>query len=180
MRAFYKVFGGRVLCGWFKFFLFLKKEINYQCKPTVGRSFLLKNNEHFKVCNICQKRRYWKYFPKKIILNNVSNAFVKISFSLLLNRSNWHVSITSLIKSRFYISWRTSIIHDSLFKISVLPKIHSVCISMQQANSALIDAGGGTTLYVHKVESNQNHRSQEKKISRPNFIFLLMSYFQLT
>lgn len=34
---------------------------------------------------------------------------------------------------------------------------------MQQANSALIDAGGGTTLYVHKVESNQNHRSQEKK-----------------
>lgn len=56
---------------------------------------------------------------------------------------------------------------------------------MQQANSPLIDAGGGTTPYVQKVESNQNQRSQEKKkekntVSSPNFNFLLMLYFQLT
>lgn len=34
---------------------------------------------------------------------------------------------------------------------------------MQQGNSALIDAGGGTSPNVHEVKPNQNHRSQEKK-----------------
>lgn len=59
--------------------------------------------------------------------------------------------------------------HDSLSKSLVLPKVHSVCISMQQSNSALIDAGGGTTPYVHKVESNQNHRNQGKKIKKNQY-----------
>lgn len=47
---------------------------------------------------------------------------------------------------------------------------------MQQAKSALPDVGGGTTLYLHKVESNQNHRSQGKK-EKIKYQVLILIFF---
>lgn len=128
MRAFYKGFGSRMLCGWFKFLLWKKK------KPvvTVGRSLLLKDNEDFKVGNIYQGRRYWKYFPKKVISNNVFNEFVKISFSLLLNKSNWCFSRRSSVRRRFYISWRIPIIYTTAFSKSWFYQKYTVSAFLRQ------------------------------------------------
>lgn len=107
-----------------------------------------------------------------------------MNFSLLvLNSNNRYVSklVYSIADFRFHEG--TLIIHYSLSK-NLFYQEHTASVFLYNKPIAhlLKDSSATACMYVHKSESNQNHRSQEKNQHKCclNLNFILISYLQLT